>query len=270
MEANKILKSNLLDLLFENRNKSYGAYELRTTYPQRIKKALLITLGVGVLIFAGSVLANSKKSSKDNTVDAKEYNLTALEQPEEPDPLPPPEEKPVEPPPVEREVQYTAPVLAEVVDEPPPSLSEIENANISTKTVEGIDPSGKIVDEPVPDKTGIIDAPAKEPEIWSGPVEVLARYDGDWARYLTRNLRAEVPVDNNAPAGRYKVQVKFVVDVDGTISDIVAISNVGYGMEQEAIRVIKQSKKWVPAFQNTKHVKAYHIQNIVFEVVGDE
>lgn len=270
MEANKILKSNLLDLVFDNRNKAYGAYELRVTYPQRIKRALLITLGVGVLIFAGSVLANSNRSSTDKTVDAKEFNLTSIEEPVEAEPLPPPEQKPVEPPPAEREVQYTVPQLADVVDEPPPTQTDIDNANISTKNVDGVDPTNTIVDEPVPDNTGIINLPAKEPEIWNGPVEVLARYDGDWTRYLTRNLRAEVPVDNNAPAGRYKVQVKFVVDIDGTISDIIALTNVGYGMEQEAIRVIKQSKKWVPAFQNTKHVKAYHIQNIVFEVVGDE
>lgn len=269
MEANKILKSNLLDLLFENRNKTYGAYELRVTYPQRIKRALLITLGAGVLIFAGSVLANSNKPSTDDTVDATEYNLAAIEEPVEPEPLPPPEQKPIEPPPAEREVQYTVPQLADVVDEPPPTQTDIDNANISTKNVEGVDPTGTIVDEPVPDVTGIIDAPPKEPAILE-KVEVAAKYDGDWARYLTRNLRAEVPVDNNAPAGRYKVQVKFVVDVDGTISDIVALTDVGYGMEKEAIRVIKQSKKWVPAFQNTKHVKAYHIQNIVFEVVSDE
>jgi protein TonB len=269
MDANKILKSNLLDLVFDNRNKAYGAYELRVTYPERIKRALLITLGAGALIFAGSLWANSQKPTQVKTVDATEYNLAAIEEPE-PEPLPPPEQQPQEPPPAEREVQYTAPVLAEVVDEPPPSLSEIDNANISTKNVDGVDPTNIIVDEPVKDNTGVLDVPVKkEPDIWE-KVEVAAKFDGDWSRYLTRNLRAEVPVDNNAPAGRYKVQVKFVVDVDGTISDIVPLTNVGYGMEQEAMRVIRQSKKWVPAFQNTKHVKAYHIQNIVFEVVGDE
>lgn len=269
MEPNKILKSNLLDLVFDNRNKAYGAYELRVTYPERIKRALFITLGAGILIFAGSVWANSQKATKVETVDATEYNLAAIQEPE-PEILPPPEQQPQQPPPAEREVQYTAPVLAEVVDEPPPSLAEIDNANISTKNVDGVDPTNTIVDEPVKDNTGILDVPVKkEPEIWE-KVEVAAKFDGDWSRYLTRNLRPEVPVENNAPAGRYKVQIKFVVDVDGTISDLVPLTNVGYGMEQEAMRVIKQSKKWVPAFQNTKHVKAYHIQNIVFEVVADE
>jgi periplasmic protein TonB len=271
MEASKILKANLLDLVFDNRNKDYGAYELRVTYPQRIKRSLLITLGVGVLIFAGAVLANSTKSNGAPMYQAQEYTLQTIDEPKEPEPLPEPERKPEPPPEPERMVQLTTPTLADEVPEPPPTQEDIADANIGTINVDGVKPTGQILDEPVPlgDNTGIINLPPKEPEIFD-KVEIAAKFDGDWTRYLTRNLRAEVPVDNNAPAGKYKVQIKFVVDVDGSLSDIVALTNVGYGMEQEAIRVLKQSKKWIPAFQNTRHVKAYHIQNIVFEVMTEE
>ena len=74
---------------------------------------------------------------------------------------------------------------------------------------------------------------------------------------------AEVPVNNGAPAGRYSVVVRFVVDIDGSISNIQALTNHGYGLEEEAIRVIKKSKKWGPAYLNGSHVKAYKKQVII-------
>ena len=64
MEANKILSSDILDLVFENRNKAYGAYELRKTYNKRITAALLITAGIAVLIFLASFIANTIKSKE--------------------------------------------------------------------------------------------------------------------------------------------------------------------------------------------------------------
>ena len=78
-----------------------------------------------------------------------------------------------------------------------------------------------------------------------------------------------MPVDNDAPAGSYTVIIQFVVDTDGSISDIKALTNHGYGLEQEAIRVIKKATKWEPAFQNGRHVKAYRKQPITFQVEGE-
>jgi len=66
MEANKILKADVLDILFENRNKAYGAYELRTTYPTRVKKSMIGMAAVslvfitGILIFQRSFMAPSE------------------------------------------------------------------------------------------------------------------------------------------------------------------------------------------------------------------
>ena len=58
MDINKILSSDVLDIIFEDRNKAYGAYELRKTYNLRLKKALIYTGSLILLIFVGSVLAN--------------------------------------------------------------------------------------------------------------------------------------------------------------------------------------------------------------------
>ncbi|HRQ52605.1 MAG TPA: energy transducer TonB, partial [Agriterribacter sp.] len=109
----------------------------------------------------------------------------------------------------------------------------------------------------------------KEPEKNNEPftsVEIEAEFDGNWIRFLERTLNPNVPVDNNAPAGTYRVLMQFVVDVDGSVSDIKPLSSAGYGMEQEALRVLKKAKKWKPAFQNGIHVKAYRKQLITFIV----
>jgi protein TonB len=74
MEANKILSSDILDLVFEHRNKSYGAYELRKTYNKRITAALLITAGVALLIFLASFIANSINANSAK-LDVKEVVL---------------------------------------------------------------------------------------------------------------------------------------------------------------------------------------------------
>ena len=76
-------------------------------------------------------------------------------------------------------------------------------------------------------------------------------------------------MNNDAPAGSYTVIIQFVVDMDGSISDIKALTNHGYGLEQEAIRVIKKATKWEPAFQNGRHVKAYRKQPITFRVEAE-
>ena len=101
-------------------------------------------------------------------------------------------------------------------------------------------------------------------------VEIDAKYDGNWGRFLERNLNGEVPINNGAPAGSYTVIIQFVVDIDGSISDIKPLTNHGYGLEQEAIRVIKRSTKWEPAIQNGRQVKAYRKQPITFRVEAEE
>jgi periplasmic protein TonB len=75
-----------------------------------------------------------------------------------------------------------------------------------------------------------------------------------WGRFLKNNVDSTAPIRNRAKKGTYTVTVKFIVANDGSLSDIAAITNHGYGMEQEVIRVLKKSKSWTPAPQNNKGV----------------
>ncbi|MBI3139433.1 MAG: energy transducer TonB [Sphingobacteriales bacterium] len=100
-------------------------------------------------------------------------------------------------------------------------------------------------------------------------VEIEAAYPGGmdaWRKYLERNLNAEVPIFSKAPAGVYTVIIQFIVNLDGTVSDAKALTNHGYGMEAEAIRVIENGGKWLPAIQNGRQVVAYRKQPITFVV----
>jgi hypothetical protein len=94
--------------------------------------------------------------------------------------------------------------------------------------------------------------------------------DTAWKKYLTKNINTILPVDSGAPAGVYKVIVQFIVHEDGSLSDIKANTKYGYGMENEAMRMIKMGPKWIPAKQNGHIVSAYVQQPITFAIAEDD
>ena len=83
MEANKILQADILDLVFEDRNKDYGAYQLRKTYNKRIMTALIITGSVALLALLGSILASELNSTAKDDIEIKEVTIQDIKQEEE-------------------------------------------------------------------------------------------------------------------------------------------------------------------------------------------
>ena len=267
MESNKILSANILDLIFDGRNKEYGAYELRVTYPERIKKSMILVFIIAAVAITGAALANSFKTDNGAKLMIKELTLEDIKQDEkEPEPIP--EQKPPEQQPqvqTERLTQFNV-VPDEKADEPPPTQDDFKIAEVGLTKQDGVADEGLATTNEIDDKKGIIEEKKnEEPLIWHD-VQVPAKYDGDWVKFLTRNLNADVPVGNGAPTGRYNIVIQFVVDQEGNLSDIVAVTNYGYGMEQEAIRVLKKAKGWKPGIQNGHEVKSYHKQPITFIV----
>ena len=87
---------------------------------------------------------------------------------------------------------------------------------------------------------------------------------------MYRNLNSSVPSENGAPAGKYTVIVSFVVHRgDGSLSEIQAENDPGYGMLEEALRVVKRSPKWVAAEQNGRKVNSRFRQPITFTVTEE-
>lgn len=266
MQTNKILSAPLIDIIFDGRSKDYGAYELRKNYSTRINKALLITITLAGLICCSAFVANSSKKNRgphDNKgfVVITEIREKKIEEPK-------PEKKP-EIKPVKTEI-FTAPEIKkdEDVETLLPTQEELTNVKIGTEKIDSGDiytgiPGPKEIDN----GKGII-TPKTEPES-DDPftsVEIDAKFNGNWKSFLERNLNANVPLDNGAPVGRYSVVIQFVVDKEGNVSDIQTLTHHGFGLEEEAVRVLKKATKWEPAIQNGIKVKAYRKQVIIFEV----
>ena len=274
MDANKILSADILDIIFEGKNKSYGAYQLRKNYNKTLTKALIITASVLLLIFLGTLAANViNKNKAKEVIDVVDTQMAEIKKDEPPPPPPPPPPPTPPPPPEVNQVKFTPPKI--VKDEevkPDEKIEEIkEDQVISTKTVES-DNKVQIVQAPVEDKgTQVVEVPKKdddENKVFN-KVEVEASFPGGesaWRRYLQNNLDANTPIDNGAPEGTYSVIVRFIVSRDGSISDVVAETKHGYGMEAEAVKIIKKGPKSTPALQNGRNVNAYRRQPITFVV----
>ena len=269
MDTNKILSADFLDLLFDNRNKDYGAYYLRKTYHTRITRSLIFTGVFTSLIFAGVVLANKEKRKEQVFHIVEGVTISTIEPKTKiPEPLPEPHRQ--EPPQVKTEQFLNIQVTPDdqVVDSPP-SQQDLTNAKIADITQDGADFVGIVEPQILDEKKEIIEEQVKNDE----PLEfvhVEASFDGNWQKFLLKNLNPQTPIDNEAPSGNYTVLIQFVVDIDGTVSDIKALTNLGYGLEQEAIRVLKKAAKWKPAIQDGRQVKAYRKQAITFQVTTED
>src|SRR5436190_9486499 len=274
MEANKILSADILDLVFEGRNKEYGAYDLRKTYNKRIIMALIITGSVMLLAILGSVLASTLKGKDDNSLNIREVTIQDIKQEEDkPEPPPPPPPKPPDPPKIEM-AKFTPPKIVKdkQVQEPPPEQKELKETKIDVTNQEGVKDEGIVTPVAIDEGKQIIEEKKEDENKIFEKVEIEASFkggEGAWKKYLERNLNPNTPVDNGAPEGTYTVYVQFVVSKDGSISDVQALTNHGYGMEAEAIRVIKKGPAWVPAVQNGRQVNAYRKQPITFQVQAE-
>ncbi|MDE3252506.1 MAG: energy transducer TonB [Bacteroidota bacterium] len=275
MDINKILSADILDILFDGRNKEYGAYDLRKSYRKRIRYALIGMILVCLLMVVGALVANSDKKSKQQIVVA-DMTLENVDQQKQPEPPPPPPPPKMEPPKVEI-AKFTPPKIVKDEEVKPEEeikeVEKLEDTKIGTINQEGAKDEG-IIAPPVEKSTGVVAAPKVEEDYDKvfTVVQIPAEFPGglpQWTKYLERNLNRDLPVDNGAPPGKYTVVVSFIVSKTGDISDVQALNDPGYGTKAEAIRVIQKGPKWKPAVQNGRNVIYRHKQSITF-VVSEE
>lgn len=285
MDVNKILSTDLLDLVFEGRNKEYGAYELRSNYNKRLTTAMLITAALMLLLVLGSFIMKTVSDNKGK-VEVKEVQLADIKQEEQKNepPPPPPPPKPPDPPKVEM-AKFTPPkvVKDEEVkeDEKPPEIEKLEDTKIGTVNQEGIKDEG-IVAPPVEDKGAVIEAPKQDDEdkVFQ-KVEIDAEFPGGnsgWTRYVTREI--ERNIDELQDDGRSgTVVVLFIVDKEGGVSDVRALPcneagvanclGPGTKLADIASNAIRRGPKWKPAVQNGRNVKAYRRQPVTFQLAEE-
>jgi protein TonB len=268
MEINKILSADILDIIFEGRNKAYGAYDLRKTYNHRLRIALLVMGGLVLALAAGFLISNYQSSHKAAQQVVQDVQLEDIkeEKKNEPPPPPPP---PKEPPKVEM-AKFTPPKIVKdeevKAEEKPPEVEKLEDTKIGDVNQKGIQDDN--ITAPPSDNKGVVEAPKDNTDYDKTftKVEIESDYPGGiaaWARYLTKNLQYPEEAQNNEIQGQ--VVVKFIVDKEGKVSDVEAISGPNE-LRDEAVRVIKKSGSWTPAIQNGRKVKSYKSQPINFRL----
>jgi protein TonB len=279
MDSEKILKSDLLDLIFEGRNKNYGAYFLRRNYPKYVGRALLAAVIIAVL-FIGYALLSSKISDMISTQDVK-VDLANIPPPPPMDETkpPPPPPPPAPPPPERASVQYVPPKVTkdELVQEKVElaTVEDLKKSDPGTKNVKG-DPNAKVVIDANSDagivmddrKVGL-DEPKKddENEIFK-VVEQNPEFPGGTSAmtaFLRDNIKYPAAARENGLQG--KVFIGFVVEKNGKITAARIIKDpVGGGAGQEALRVVNEMPNWKPGRQNGKPVRVAFTLPVTFKL----
>jgi len=253
-EKINIFSRNWTEIVFENKNKGYGAYFLRNIYNDTITRSAIIAISFSILAIGVPKIVELISGAMGDKEKVKVIEVTNLMEPppidkNEPPPPPPPPEPP---PPLKTTIKYVAPEIVEdekAQDAPPPTVEELKDVDISNKTQEG-DPEG--VEQGLEDA-----APVEAPPTVFTIVEQMPTFPGGEAelvKYLQKNIVYPAMERENNIVGT--VFLTFVVDPEGKISDIKVLRGVSGGpnLEKEAIRVIKSMPSWKPGKQNGKAV----------------
>lgn len=260
MTNKEILQADLLDILFENRNKAYGAYALRKNYNHRLQWALGISLS---LVFLLLIIQNYGAVKTIKKEPAPDVILTSVE-------LPKPKIPETPHPPMHSQVARVKSTRIEIVPDDRlkkpevPTIDELATALTSTITQQGISPDGT---------TGELNATGgnlnasevktdKQQEVY--PTMSDAKYPGGkeaFAKFLTKYLISPGELE----AGEKKtVLVRFMVDADGIISKTEVLQSDGEDYSREVIRVLAKMPKWIPAMQNGTKVATWFTQPVSF------
>mgnify|MGYP000013415708 CR=1 FL=1 len=247
-----LLKNEWLDIVFEGRNKSYGAYDLRKSDTKTTTRAFILGAVIFAFLVSIPLLASLIPESSDDDMNMDKKIITVKlppkDKPKENIPPPPP------PPPKVDQVKFVKPVVAkaeEVVEEPP-KIKEIVDKKLGAETIKG-DPEAELSVEPV----GNGDVVEEDNSIYNtAGIEVKPDFPGGiekFYKFVGKNY--QVPEEEGLKG---KVFVSFVVEKDGSLTDIKVIRDIGYGTGKEAIRVLKSCPKWNPGEQNGKEVRVLY------------
>jgi len=245
-----LLKNQWLEIVFEGRNKKYGAYDLRKSVTKVTIRAFIIgTILFGFLVSIPTIMRMIPDANEKTTIDTKitAVKLPPKEKPKENLPPPPP------PPPKVDQVKFVKPVVAkadEVVEEIA-VVKELKDKNIGKETIKG-DPDAELTIEPV--GTGVAAVVEEDNAVYNtAGIEVKPDFPGGMAKFsafIAKNYQA--PEEEGLKG---KVYVTFVVEKDGSLTDIKVLRDIGYGTGKEAIRVLNKCPRWTPGEQNGKKVR---------------
>jgi protein TonB len=262
MTDQKVYAAPMDEIVFEHRNKTYGAYILRKLYNKNMNRALLLAV---IILLAGLAypLASSYYAQKRANYIEKVANaeFMDMDKPKEEAPPPPP---PPPPPAAElqQKVKFVAPVVTteEVVEE-----VDIFNQDELAQTGNvAVDVQEEVAVEA---KEEVIEVEEAKPVFTI--VEEMPSFPGGEAernKFLAENIVYPQQATENGIQGT--VYVSFVVDSKGNVTDVKVLRGIGGGCDEEALRVVKMMPQWHPGKQNGKLVRVLFNMPIYFKLQG--
>ncbi|MEZ0538549.1 energy transducer TonB [Fibrella arboris] len=263
--------ANFDDILFAGRNQAYGAFALRQAYRHTLGRALML----GTLLFVGALQLPALYSwvKPDKQAYMKEITLEDVVQET------PPDEKIVIPPkqemaPVVATVKNRVPeVVADAPEENPPvaTVEELENATSGQTTQEGTGEEELILAPEATNGPTKIEKAVETPEVKDDApfvtVEQMPDFPGGQTAlrdFLQRTLRYPSAASNAGVSGR--VAVTFTVNSDGSLTDLQVLKGLGFGTDEEALRVLKAMPRWKPGRQSGRPVRVRFTLPITFSL----
>ncbi|MEG1564879.1 MAG: TonB family protein [Bacteroides sp.] len=258
------------NLIFEGRNKAYGAYQLRENSPKRHTFAMLIVVAIALVGFSIPALIKLAKPA-EKEIMTEVTTLSQLDEPEvkqeevkKPERLAPP------PPALKSSVKFTAPVIKkdeEVRDEDEmKSQKDLINTKvaISIADVKGNDEANgkdiadlkQVVTQAEPAKEEVFDMVEQMPQFPGGNSELM--------KYIGEHLKYPTIAQENGTQGR--VVCQFVVGRDGQVREVMVVRSLDPYCDKEAIRVIRSMPPWIPGKQNGKAVAVKYTVPLVFKL----
>lgn len=255
MKNEQIKTPNFDDIVFENRNKEYGAYTIRKKYNRTVLWAMLVgTIILGSVVITPYVMAtvNEKRAAREEK--AVQAEMEKLEQPNVEVPPPPPP-----PPPAEAQavVKYVAPIVVDSVKvEEKTSFATVDDVQESVKDEAVVEVVEEVKEEVQEEKVEEVFLVVEEmPSFGSGDAN-------DFRAYVSSNMKYPEVAAENGIQGR--VFVQFVVEADGRLTNVKVIRGVDPALDKEAVRVVEASPKWNPGKQRGKPVRVSFTFPITF------
>ncbi|HEU5291705.1 MAG TPA: TonB family protein [Cyclobacteriaceae bacterium] len=248
------------DIIFENRNKEYGAYAIRKDYKNRVLKAEAISIGIGALIFIIPILMRN------------EVPLPIISKPDEPIVLKPftgkiePEAKPQTPKPPRRIDASVVPITPTTKDVPdPPAEPPKQGVTYTNPPDNGATGSEQDPDPSEGSGTGT-PAAVEAPKVFDF-VEKMPEYEGGYEammKFVQKKMRYPSIAIRKRDEGT--VYVQFVITPEGTVVDVKIVKGISKECDAEAVRVISMMNKWKPGIQNNHAVSVRTTIPITFRL----
>jgi protein TonB len=253
-----LFRKEWLDVVFENKNKAYGAYQLRQKNSSTTTRALLFASAAFILLFITPKIISLIKGALPEDEVVQQVEVTVQPPPPVDPKTPPP--PPVEPPPPKQDqVKFPPPIVkpdVEVRDQEPPQIEDLKKADPGQKTIAGDPDADIVITAPVgegPKQAAVVEdtkvydfVSIETPPSFPGGIEKFYAYVGKSIKY------PPMAAENNIQG---KVFLSFVVEKNGELTDIHVDRKLGGGTDEEAVRVLKASPRWTPGIQNGKPVR---------------